>query len=378
MPPLSDRPSRRNRLLPSLGLFVLLFCGASGLLASPPALAAIPAPPAADPALAKTDPAAALRVARLSHLIRLWGALRYLHPYLAYRDLNWDAALLNAIPAVRAARTREEYRSAVQGMLALLNDPATRVEEALPPSPPPAPTAGRERPPISRWLSDSVLWVDWSSYSGYAVFRELPAALKPLWQEIPKAHAVIFDLRGKPTEGSQVVDYSSALEEVAELLVGRPLQAPTRRYLMHSGYRPQVGFTSGGYFSAFLTLFAPGYSPRLQASPGSPGSPGSPASQDSSARGPSRVVFLAGKATVLSDLVLALQAGGEGRIVSVGGISADRFVDQQVVDLGENLAARVRVSETLPLPGWPGVHADVELPEAASEERVLAAALSEA
>jgi hypothetical protein len=44
-------------------------------------------------------------VERLAHLGKLWGEVRYLHPYLAYKEIDWDGALVRAIPAVRAART---------------------------------------------------------------------------------------------------------------------------------------------------------------------------------------------------------------------------------------------------------------------------------
>ena len=60
--------------------------------------------PAATPLPAQTD---SLSVTRLSGLGRLWGEVKYFHPALATRsDLDWDAALVAAIPQVspRAAR----------------------------------------------------------------------------------------------------------------------------------------------------------------------------------------------------------------------------------------------------------------------------------
>src|SRR4051794_5396139 len=66
-------------------------------------------------------------VDRLTRLARLWGTVRFLHPYLAYKEIDWEAALVKAIPAVRSARTPQEYADAVQGMLGALGDPATRV-----------------------------------------------------------------------------------------------------------------------------------------------------------------------------------------------------------------------------------------------------------
>ncbi|HMB30029.1 MAG TPA: hypothetical protein VKS99_18100, partial [Blastocatellia bacterium] len=47
---------------------------------------------------------------RLAGLGRLWGAVKFFHPYLAYREIDWDGALIKAIPQVKAARTPGEYR----------------------------------------------------------------------------------------------------------------------------------------------------------------------------------------------------------------------------------------------------------------------------
>jgi hypothetical protein len=65
----------------------------------------------------------ALRLERLTALGKLWGTIKFLHPYLAYQEIDWDAALIAAIPQVSAATTAEEYSAALQGMLAVLHDP---------------------------------------------------------------------------------------------------------------------------------------------------------------------------------------------------------------------------------------------------------------
>jgi hypothetical protein len=59
--------------------------------------------------------------------VQALGALKYFHPYLAYRDIDWDAALVATLPKVEAARTADEFASAVESLTAVLEDPATRV-----------------------------------------------------------------------------------------------------------------------------------------------------------------------------------------------------------------------------------------------------------
>src|SRR6516225_7839358 len=67
------------------------------------------------------------RTERLVCLCKVWGTIRYLHPYLAYGDIDWDAALVAALPRVEAAKDDNEFRAAVQAMLDKLRDSETRV-----------------------------------------------------------------------------------------------------------------------------------------------------------------------------------------------------------------------------------------------------------
>ena len=63
---------------------------------------------------------------------------------------------MRAIPAIRSARTPQEYAAAVQGMLAALGDPVTRVEPVRPPVQPPA---GGKPPALFTWLTPERLSV---------------------------------------------------------------------------------------------------------------------------------------------------------------------------------------------------------------------------
>ncbi|MDQ2775397.1 MAG: hypothetical protein M3Y57_10855 [Acidobacteriota bacterium] len=54
---------------------------------------------------------------------RLWVTVKYFHPHLAYRkDIDWDKALVEALPKIRAAHTEDEYSVAVRAMLDRLGD----------------------------------------------------------------------------------------------------------------------------------------------------------------------------------------------------------------------------------------------------------------
>jgi C-terminal processing protease CtpA/Prc len=171
--------------------------------------------------------------------------------------------------------------------------------------------------------------------------------------EIPKARAVILDLRG-PAGSS----YDGVLSALNGLLASHLIRAPAQRYLLHSGYRPQVFPSSGGYFSAFVNLPEEVFEPSSQSSP-------------------KRVVFVVRSGAVLPPVALALQAAGDGVIVAEGPVGDEGVVRTLEVDLGEGLKATVRITEIVPFDRWPGVHADVEVSPAAAAG-VPDAALQEA
>ena len=67
------------------------------------------------------------------------GEGRVVHPAMATSRIDWDGALVRAIPAVEKAGSDQEYRKAIASMLAELNDPVTRVVEKEPAESPPRP-----------------------------------------------------------------------------------------------------------------------------------------------------------------------------------------------------------------------------------------------
>jgi C-terminal processing protease CtpA/Prc len=287
---------------------------------------------------------------RMAEVGRLWGTVRYLHPYLLDREIDWDAALVAALPRVAAVKSREEYAAAVQGMLDALGDPVTRV---LPPegesaAPAPQPQAAAQAgPALTRRLEDGTLVVD----LGHAVqgmgFQDLLRSINAAFRDLSKEPALIIDLRGGPGAGGVAGEtFTYVMGEIGDALVSRPCRAPGQRFVQRSGYQPQQGSTSGGYYAGFVTPAAQSFAP----------DPKAPAAAK-------RVVFLMNRWSTLPPLAFALQANGDARIVAEGKIGDEALVATRMVPLEGGLSVQVRVSEILPMAGWPGVHADVELPE---------------
>ena len=67
------------------------------------------------PSSAQHSTSESVQTDRLVTLAKLWAAVKYFHPYLAYRtDIDWDQALVKAIPKVNAARNTAEYAAAIE------------------------------------------------------------------------------------------------------------------------------------------------------------------------------------------------------------------------------------------------------------------------
>ena len=66
-----------------------------------------------------------LLVERLAAVGRLWGKAKLFHPNIATRAIDWDGALVEAVAKTREARSKEDFRAAVDGLLAALGDPQT-------------------------------------------------------------------------------------------------------------------------------------------------------------------------------------------------------------------------------------------------------------
>jgi hypothetical protein len=204
-------------------------------------------------------PQESLRLDRLVAVAKLWVAVKYFHPSLAYRDdIDWDAALVKAIPKVNAATNWADYSVAVAAMLSQLGDPATRVLS----TPPPATTSPVAKEPQSffRMTPDGILVLTLTNYTDFQDFMGTTKKLAAVKAEIPKARAIILDLRPAtpPTEDEQgLLAYAIAQNRLEEMLTSSPLAVPGERRRMHIGYVPQDGSSSGDYSSGYYIRGAP-------------------------------------------------------------------------------------------------------------------------
>jgi C-terminal processing protease CtpA/Prc len=275
--------------------------------------------PAALQAQGNTD---SLRIARLAALGRLWGVVKYFHPAFLERQVPWDSATIVAIDRVSNAKSKEEYGTAVSNMLASLRDPATRVTQKKPPNAVPT-GASRGRRYWQVNGSDSTLVVALPDLDDFnAAMRSLDSALP----DVRRASSIVFDLRGPEPDEVGGTAFIFA-DSVNAYLPASSVAAPSQRRRMHSGFVPQQGISSGGYWSGayeqageVINVARPNRS--------------------------RRVIFLANPGSDIPPVAFALRGNGQGAIV-VDGNTAQLAAGSATyrVALGEGLEAIVRLGE---------------------------------
>ncbi len=294
---------------------------------------------------------------RLASLGKLWGAVKFFHPYPAYKDIDWDAALIKAIPQIKAAETMEKYRQAVNEMLQALGDPLTTVETSASGNASAVP-AGENKEPVYYRNQGGVIVVtalDWTRamLSGNNAWV---AKQTQMLEEIGKAKGVVLDCRYGPTGFAEAPPFyfTNYFDALLPSLVQGTVTLGTERYRMHSGYIPQRGNSSSGYSSALMTL-APG------------------AIQGRATGTKPLAIVIDERTPDLTSRLSGLQSAG-AKVVQVGGSDATNGGQTDSMMLAGGLRVRIRTTESIQPNGSLNFQADALLPAATSDAAVLSKA----
>ena len=274
-------------------------------------------------------------IKRLEALGKLWAEIKYFHPYLAYREINWDAALVGAIPKAEVAKDAAEYAAAVEQLLDPLNDPATAVVKKSDPG------LGADRSPraiSSTKTEEGILVIE---VPPGANFADDQAKLTPITKLTESSNGVVIDLRSTVFTG-QYFSYLFASSGLNGWLCASAVQGPGHRARLHSGYARPDRQGSGGYFSGFYTTngqeFPP--SPKAKEQP---------------------IVFVVNEKSGLPPVAAGLQSVGKALIVSEGGFSDASLARLHRVRLPYDVVAVFRLTEPI-LPDGSGLEPDVTVP----------------
>jgi C-terminal processing protease CtpA/Prc len=250
-----------------------------------------------------------VQLERLVAIGKLWTTVKYFHPWLAYKDIDWDAAFLKAVNGIQTSKTKDDYRAVINRMLNTLGDSCTHLVSARPNS-----SAVNLVFPSVQMRDDGILLVTLGNAPDYNRLQKTVA--EPIAQAA-KAKKIVFDMRDNAM-GMRVLR--------AATLTSKPLRAPGIRRRYYSGYPAPDGSGSGGYYSAFLVVDGTR-------------SAGNPKALDKP------VILLMNHRTYLSAELLGLQAMGLAAIVAEGGMAEESVVPQISVRLMDDLVATVRTGE---------------------------------
>jgi C-terminal processing protease CtpA/Prc len=295
----------------------------------------------------QSTPTEAKQVERLVGLCKVWGLVKFTHPYLAYRNIDWDGALAQTIPKVESARSSEEYRQAIEMLLSMVKDPVTRVvagsgqKDELPQS------AMESRPqPYVEQMKDGLAVIvanDYKSMDNHAAILE---EFRATFKEAAKSKGVVIDLRNLSSEGSFSIGI--AFFQALPLLLADDVILPSSRFLMHHGYSSQTE-PSYTYFSTLATR--DGGSFRAEGTAGSK---------------PVPLVFIINRRSIdIYGLLMALQRSGTAKVVQEGGGADDLGAQTTKLSLPEGVQVVIRRTELVNEDGPANFTADKVLPQTA-------------
>jgi C-terminal processing protease CtpA/Prc len=286
------------------------------------------------------------QIDRLVGLCKVWCAAKFFHPYLAYRcDIDWDQALLHALPKVVAAESADAYAAAVQAMLGALGDPVSRVRPHKRESQQPA----AQDLPFCREVDEGVLIVTFRAV-GESDCDALLQGLETVHGKLAQLRGLVLDMRGSP-----IADFGLGWSGLDRKLFATPLTSPGRRSRIHHGFTPQRGATSGDYSSALQTADGRVHVPRRDA-------------RDVPC------VFVLDEETDAPALALALQKAGKAAIMVQGDAGECALVRTKPIEIGAGFTVYLRTSEIIHPDGCGGFAPDMSLPFSAEPDALIEAA----
>lgn len=280
--------------------------------------------------------AAELRIERLAGLAKVWGVVKYFHPYLAYREIDWDKALVEALPRVNAAKTASEYQSAVNQMLAVLNDKSTRaaIESESKATTTDQANTDKSKPETSRFVrtENLILIIEAAQIARTAGqdTSKLGGFVASINQALPSAAGVVFDWRA--TE--QLSDFETFYFEnfMRQTLIGMldtTVVLGSSRHRMHSGYPTQTGSGASFYYSGVVSTAPQTIAGRAKTKP------------------PPVAFIVNHNSPVFGEMLSGTQASNHAVIIQDGDQPQDSSGGTHTIELPDKVKVRIRTVELI-------------------------------
>ena len=108
---------------------------------------------------------------RLLSTASLWATVEYFHPYLAYRNIDWDDALIQTLPGIRSATNANDYANVLSKLVGRLQDDGSYIKTS--------PDQAKRQDPQKRADSSDTqgerVWVHYGAASAFLTRPKGPA-----------------------------------------------------------------------------------------------------------------------------------------------------------------------------------------------------------
>ena len=251
-------------------------------------------------------------VQRMTDVAHLWSDVKWSSPALASGEVDWDQALVDALPKIQAASTPAAFQDAVTALMKPLHDPAFQVFTVNDSNYVSEATSQE----LLEWLPGEVALLHLHRLASMRVNSGEPDLGAVTRQLAGRAKGLIIDLR--PTKESASYGYGAEFpDDLITSFIEQPLQLPSNRYRYHTGFPAEMGNSTGGYFSANLLLQAARLMPALDAHA-------------------IPMVFIVNRLSGVPLSALALQRAGKAWILAEGQASAAWAVPIRAVQLSDD------------------------------------------
>ncbi len=286
-----------------------------------------------------------IQVDRIVKTCKLWGHLKYFHPFLADNYINWETAFTDNIMGIIESKNKVEFKNAIQEMLLNLNDPITRVIESYEK----VDHSDSLHYPIISYLEDSILLMSIQNYRDLEDINHSFSQFNSLKEKIPSSTGIIFDLRNESIISDDIKGYiNSYFPFIESYLSDQVLTIPGYKARFHDGFVPEIGSTSGGYSSGYYVKDAKQILP-------------------DNATNSNKVVFIVNSTSELPRIAFALQRSGQGFILSIDEMSDAALVKTSVYEMEDDINVQVRLNE---LDSEYEVQADYQLSDEMSDQEI--------
>jgi C-terminal processing protease CtpA/Prc len=291
------------------------------------------------------------RITRLAGLAKVWGTIKYFHPYLAHREIDWDKALVDTIQKVNAAKTPQEYQTALNQMLAILNDKSTRAE-LVTNSKPVAPAEVAKSKPVR--VEDGVLIID-AIRIAQSVTENTSALngfVANINESLATAKNVIIDTRAsrKLTE-IEAYYFDLFMRQTLSAMLDKTVVLGSTRYRMHNGYATQTGGGWNSYYSALVIS-----APKTMAG-------------RRKTKTPPLAFIINEHSPAFADILSGMQSAGRAVIIQEGGAPA---VETFTISLPDGVKVEMRTAELVNPDGSIDLQPDVTVAIGAIEQALKA------